>query len=86
MLHESYETPHLHSHVFETPFVLCFSAAFPFCGDLISHAAACGLWPACDVFAQAFITSVAIHSGGCDLCICVSDGKEQSLLRGFTVN
>lgn len=33
-----------------------------------------------------FKTSAAIHSGGCDPCVCVSDRKERSLLRGFTVN
>lgn len=83
-------TPHLHACVFETPFVLFLFYFFPaaglFCGYLISHAAACGLWLDCDVFVLVFKTSVAIHSGSCDPCMCVSDRKERSLLRGFTVN
>lgn len=68
------------------PLCAFFSAAGPFCGYLISCAAACGLWLDCDVFVLAFKTSVAIYSGGCDPCMCVSDRKERSLLRGFTVN
>ncbi len=66
---------------------LCFfSAARSFCAYLISHAAACGLWLDCDAFVLVFKTSVAIHSEGCDLCMCVTDRKERSLFRGFTVN
>lgn len=38
------------------------------------------------MFVLVFKTSVALPSGGCDPCMCVSDRKEQSLLRGFTVN
>lgn len=45
-----------------------------------------GLWPDCDVFVLVFKTSVAIHTGGCDPYMSVSDRKEPSLLRRFTVN
>lgn len=57
-----------------------------FVGILFLMLLACGLWLDCDVFVLLFKTSVAIHSGGCDPCMCVSDRKERSLLRGFTVN
>lgn len=80
--------PHLHACVFEAPFCafFFFSATGPFCGYLISYATARDVRLDCDVFVLVFKTSVAIHSGGSDLSMCVSDRKEQSLLRGFTVN
>lgn len=84
--HDPSQTPHLYACLFEPPFVLLFYAVGPFWGYLISYAAAWGLWPDCDVFVLVFKTSVAIHSGGFDPCMCVSDRKERSLLRGFTVN
>lgn len=70
----------------KTPFVLLFSAARSVLWVSYFLCCSLGLWLDCDVFVLVFKTSVAIHSGGCDPCMCVSDRKEQSLLRGFTVN
>lgn len=72
---------------FETALVLCFFLQqVHFAGILFLALPTFGQWLDCDAFVLVFKTAAAARPGGCDPLTCVSDRKERSLLRGFTVN
>lgn len=73
------DPPHLLSDLLKNPFVLFGGILF-----LWLLLAACG-W-LCEEFFLVFSTSVAVHYEGHDLCMWMTDRKEWSISRGFTVN